>query len=127
MMVRDPLAHLFRAYLDDVRTPPDGWVLWRSYDEAVAWMTLHGCPGFVSLDHDLGVYTPAMDAYLNGDRAKTGMDVVRWMIERDRDGTFFPDGFAFTVHSMNPVGRERMLAELGGYLSDRAAARGGAR
>lgn len=106
------------AFLDDVRDSPPGWVLWRSYDEAVAWMSEHGCPGFISLDHDLGWYETAEPSERD---AKSGLDLVRWMIARDSDGTFFPKGFAFTVHSMNPVGRARMLVEFGDYLERRRA------
>ena len=112
------------AFLDDIRTPPEGWVLWRSYDEAVAWMTEHGCPAYVSFDHDLGWYVTAEPS---PNDEKSGLDVVRWMIGRDSAGDFIPLDFAFAAHSMNPVGRARILDEMGDHMEWRrlAAAREG--
>jgi len=110
------------AYLDDVRPCPAGFVLWRSYDEAISWMTEHGCPRFVSFDFDLGFYTPAMSSYLDGSEARTGLDVARWMIGRDAEGDFIPADFHFAVHSANPIGREWILADLGDHLVARGRA-----
>ncbi len=92
-------------------TPPDvgipgEWVLARDFDEAVRTMSAQGLPSFVSFDHDLG-------------DGKDGISVAHWMIESDMDGNRIPEGFAFEVHSGNPVGRENIRRLLENYLSFR--------
>ena len=86
-----------RVYLDDERTPPDGWTLVRWPDEAIALLKLGGVEE-ISLDHDLG-----------DDERGTGYDVVLW-VER----AVVQDGFCppvMRVHSANSSARAKM--ELG--------------
>ncbi len=107
-------------WLDDVREPArHGYIgaYWaRNYDEAIT--ILHtGAVTFASLDHDIGACGECEAAGLHvGDmktaettfynrcpHAKSGYDVVCWMEENNvwpKDGV--------VVHSMNPVGRQRM-------------------
>lgn len=100
-----------RLFLDDMRDPPaDGgdWVVVRSTTEAVAWCEAHGCPDVIAFDHDLGT-------------ADTGMRFAKWLVEQDLEagGAFIPQGFTFSVHSMNPVGRLNIQGLLEGYLERR--------
>ena len=98
-------------YLDDIRIPTtSGQSIVRSYKEAIEYMEEHGCPDFISFDHDLG------------DREEqTGLDVVKWMITQDldNDGKFIPKDFKFNVHSANPPGAANIEGLLTGYLEQR--------
>jgi len=102
---------MYRLFLDDLRDPPaDGheWVVVRSYREAVAHMTEHGCPSYMSFDHDLGEATP------HEFDPPSGYDVAHWMVDRDLEhrGMWIPPDAQFHVHSQNPVGADniRMLS-----------------
>ena len=84
------------VFLDDERTPPEGWTLVRWPDEAIELLKT-GQVEEISLDHDLG-----------DDERGTGYDVVLW-IER----AVFERGFVppvMHVHSANSAARQRMLA-----------------
>lgn len=103
----------FTLFLDDERHPPeDGrvWTLARSMEEAIGLIEQHGCPVFISFDHDLG--------YKGRDLLPTGHDLAKWLIERDLDagGRFFPSGFWYFVHSQNPVGARNINDLLFKYL-----------
>jgi len=100
-----------RLFIDDIRDPyDDDFVVVRSYDNAVHYMRQHGCPLFISFDHDLGDVDE-----------RTGFDVAKWMVERDLNdsGKFIPDEFDFHVHSANPVGVGNIIGLLTGYLGQR--------
>lgn len=101
-------------FLDDERDPSDvtwvpgfdhtlDWEVVRSFDEACAFVKTVGVPDVVSFDHDLGL-------------GKTGLDFAKWLIEYDLDYAVLKPGFAFTVHSMNPVGRENIRALVQSYI-----------
>lgn len=85
-----------KLYLDDLRQPPEGYVLARSSDEAIALVRELGWPQFMSLDHDLG-----------GD--DTTMRFLR-MLVNEWDGVSSPPDYQ--VHSANPVGRENIISFL---------------
>ena len=106
-----------RAFLDDVRlTPGDCNITWRDADEAVSWMEENGCPSFISFDHDLGEEQGGYSFKLK----PTGLDVVKWMVERDIESPgFIPKDFDFDVHSANPVGAKNIRSYLKQYLSMR--------
>jgi hypothetical protein len=107
-------------FLDDVREPwKNGFIgaEWaKTYDEAIALLE-SGKVTFASLDHDIGacadciaklkhigdMLTPETTFYNRCDHAKTGYDVVCWMEEHN---VWPPEGVR--VHSMNPVGKQRM-------------------
>jgi len=98
-----------RLYIDDIRDPKgDGFDVVRSSVEAIDYMSLAGCPEFISFDHDLG-----------GD--DTAMIIVKWMVDTDLDcdGEFIPKDFEFFVHSANPVGVANIHSFLESYLSFR--------
>ena len=103
----------YALFLDDERFPPErsqfDWKIARSMDEAVALVNRVGAPGFVSFDHDLG------------DGVPTGKDFANWLVERDLDakGRFLPADFAWTVHSMNPIGSANIASLMTSYLASR--------
>jgi len=105
-----------KLFLDDERFPPDInliWVTVRSYEEAVTYCQKHGCPSFISFDHDLGC-----DKF--GNPNKTGYDFVKWLVDMDIEhGTIIPQCFTFTVHSQNPVGAKNIQMYLDNYLNTR--------
>ena len=93
-------------YIDDIRLP-DGKFdkIVRSSQQAIEYMDNHGCPNFISFDHDLG-----------GD--DTSMEVIKYMVEKDLDdNTFIPKDFSFNVHSANPVGTANIVGYLNSYLN----------
>lgn len=103
-------------FLDDERIPTDvDWValpaceaiIVRTFEEFVGFIEENGIPSHISFDNDLGEDTPE------------GYDCAKWLIERVLDGDYaFPRNFAFTVHSMNPVGRKNISALLLNFLND---------
>lgn len=112
-----------KLYVDDIRpAPSDEWTLARTIDEA---KRLLGTDTVViaSLDHDMGACPACEHEGLHiGDmttpettfmhwcpHASDGYGLVCWMIEYDH----VPP--SVYVHSMNPVGRARMLAALNTY------------
>ena len=100
----------YRLFIDDFRDPASSsWVIARTSAEAIHFLETRGCPREISFDHDLG-----------GD--DTAMVVVKRLVELDLDaeGQFIPDGFIFSVHSANPVGRENIAGLLNSYLRHRA-------
>jgi len=101
----------YKMFLDDERDlashmvdDPD-WIVVRSYSSAVEVFEKHGCPCYISFDHDLG-------------GGKTGFNVAQWIVDCDLDsrGNFIPYDFDFTLHSQNPVGRNNIKMLLDGYL-----------
>lgn len=85
-----------RVYLDDERTPPDGWVLVRWPEEAIALLE-QGSVVELSLDHDLG-----------DDDHGTGYDVVLWVERAVAERGFVPP--VMHVHSANSSARIKMEA-----------------
>jgi hypothetical protein len=97
---------MYKLYLDDIRTPKtDGWVIKRSYEEAVVHVLEYGFPNYVSFDHDLG---DADD--------KTGLDFAKFLVELDQITMHMPKDFDFNVHSANPVGAANIRHFMEGYL-----------
>jgi hypothetical protein len=82
-------------WLDDVRPAPEGWERAYSVNEAIALLEL------ASLDHDLGDYA---------DDGGDGFKLVLWIAEHDR----WPSQ-GIRVHSANPPGMLRMLADIDHY------------
>ena len=83
-----------KVYLDDLRTPPEGWELCYWPDEVIELLK-SGYVTHLSLDHDLG-----------NDARGTGYDVILWLEEQ-----VIVHGFKMpetTVHSANRPARDRM-------------------
>lgn len=108
----------YNLFLDDVRQPsdvtwtdiPDGpWSVVRNYADFVRAVENRGMPDHISFDHDL-----AEEHYQNqlGGKftEKTGLDCAKWLTEHCM--TFGYRLPAYSVHSMNPVGKERIKAFL---------------
>lgn len=91
-----------KLWLDDIRDPSYfgnlNWIWAKTADEAIELLKT-GKVIEASLDHDLTI----QQTLGRNDKEKTGYDVVLWMEENN---VYPPNGVK--VHSMNPVGRERM-------------------
>ena len=91
----------YNMFIDDERYPPmDGsvWVIVRTSQQAIDWITSNGYPSFISFDHDLG-----------GD--DTSMRLVNWIIDDCLNmGMNIP--FKWYVHSQNPIGRDNINGKL---------------
>jgi hypothetical protein len=95
--------------LDDIRNPTtEGFVIARTYDEAVDLVNQKGCPCLVAFDHDLGL-------------GKTGYDFAKWLLNRDQaeGGKFIPDNFDYVCHSMNIAGRFNITQLISAYMEKR--------
>ncbi|MHA4848749.1 cyclic-phosphate processing receiver domain-containing protein [Rhodococcus sp. MSC1_016] len=84
-----------RLWVDDLRTPPDGWEWAKTSAAAIARLDAGGVEQ-LSLDHDLG-----------GD--DTTRPVVLWMCEHE----VWPR--EIRVHSANPVGVEWLTGMIDRY------------
>jgi hypothetical protein len=93
-------------FLDDERFPAQvTWInLWRgeyeivrSFDEFRDYIIKNGIPQVISFDHDLGM------------NSLDGHKCARWLADSFLyDGMVLPENFAFTVHSMNPIGARKI-------------------
>lgn len=98
-----------RLWLDDVRPPWKwgrlGWE-WVKTGEAAIALLQTGRVTEASLDHDLAWEHYPQNGLPESAKSKsmTGYDVTKWL---EANPQYWPqDGV--TVHSLNPVGRERM-------------------
>lgn len=117
-------------WLDDVRLAPDGWV-WAKDITAAKEYLLTGEVERASLDHDLGAcdicmhgLSPEQWFWQHGaqemphcSHVGSGSDLVLWMAETGHWPKQKP-----TVHSLNPVGRQRMHGVIDRYFPDVADA-----
>ena len=121
----------YNLFLDDVRQPSDPanympthvrnvyrlkeWIIVRSYDEFVKYITEFGMPELISFDHDLGFtdeYYQENDLLSPGDD-KSGMDCAKWLVDYCMDyNQPLPE---FLVHSANPAGAENIQKLLENY------------
>ena len=85
-------------YVDDLRINPDGFLVARSYEDAIIMLKRYNI-NILSLDHDLGLD-------LNGDLAKTGYDLVKYICQNEVNIK------KIYIHTDNPVGRENMYKTL---------------
>lgn len=116
---------MYKLFLDDVRVPNDvatyiyptslrllyelnEWVVVRSYREFVEYIQLHGLPGIVSFDHDLGFLPQGSGS--EGVSDESGYDCAKWLVTHCITNKLdLPD---FLVHSMNPIGAKNIIAYL---------------
>lgn len=103
-----------KIFLDDVRTPPEGYVLCTTTEEVIAHLMFTQEPiEEISLDHDLG------------EGRHTGYELVCWIEARvaRRDYPFGGERSlpVLWIHSANPVGRANMVRGIDSI--DRIAAR----
>ena len=106
---------MYRLFLDDERDPArvyprehvGDWIVCRSVAEALDVFSDLGWPEWISFDHDLGNDQP------------TGMDLAKWLVNRDIEVGGMPADFTYEVHSANPVGAANIRGLLDGYLRTR--------
>jgi hypothetical protein len=118
----------YNLFLDDVRVPQQvtwaaiplvEWEIVRSYDEFVKKVEEKGLPNFVTFDHDLAQeHYPFFNAEKGNMpeidyasyKERTGYDCARFLVAYCLErGLRLPP---FTCHSLNPVGRENIIAYL---------------
>ena len=90
------------VYLDDLRVGPDGFVIARTYEDAIKLLESNKI-GVLSLDHDLGEDS-------NGNLLKTGYDLVKYICENNCDIE------KIYIHTDNAVGRTNMFETLKGAM-----------
>lgn len=95
----------YKLFIDDEREPANcEFVVARSSAEAINVLSKRGMPSEIAFDHDLG-------------GADTAMPVVHWLADQLMDGALqFPPGFAYSVHSQNPVGARNVCGLLDALL-----------
>lgn len=108
-------------FLDDLRTPDQAGVgypvdelmiIARSMDDAIFYVMRYGIPRVIHFDHDL-----AEEHYIKGYGDKTGYDFARWLCDYILDNDLdFPKNFQYAVHSMNPVGREKIISYMNTFM-----------
>lgn len=128
----------WNLFLDDIRQPEEAyaytgfekfatldWFVVKDYEEFIRAVAVRGMPEFISFDHDLADehYTPP-EYWTDYDSSKeyqesrqyqekTGLDCAKWLVEWCLQwGYKLPD---FYVHSMNPVGKDNIIAYLNQY------------
>lgn len=100
---------MYSVFLDDERNPENiTWVVYpedvkffivRTYQQFCEEIETCGLPEFISFDHDLADFQDG--------REYTGFDAVKWLVDYCMDHqVMFPK---YEIHSMNPIGRERMI------------------
>ena len=99
----------YSLFLDDIRNPPPDrhdWNIARDFNEAVKLVQEHGCPEFISFDHDLGL-------------EKNGYDFAKWLVDQLLDKKIkMPRNFEFCVHSMNPVGARNITLLMDRFIME---------
>ena len=124
-------------FLDDYRNPKDcflytkntiyineEWYIVRSYDEFVKFIEKNAFPDYISFDHDLADVhykdSEEWDDYYNNQSLtknehdeKTGYDCALWLVDYCIDNNKkLPK---YLCHSMNPVGKEKIISLLNMY------------
>lgn len=105
-------------WLDDLRVAPPGWTWAKTVDEAVklvlSQVQAEDPIVYMSLDHDLG-HAPdcpgCAEEHLEHIDSTNGTKFVIWMCQDDSRWPVCRP----MVHSMNPVGAERMRALIDRY------------
>lgn len=108
-------------FLDDIRTLDQAKVSYptnelviiaRNMDDACFYVRRHGIPQVIHFDHDL-----AEEHYIIGEGDKTGYDFARWLCDYMLDnGLDFPEDFHYSVHSQNPVGRDKIINYMNNFI-----------
>lgn len=99
----------YRLFIDDERMPPDDgnqWVIARTSGEAIDILHERGVPSFISFDHDLG----------GDDKAIPYVHALFDYVMDHR--TVMPSGFAYYVHSQNPIGAGNIQGKMEGFIAN---------
>lgn len=83
-----------KLWIDDVRTPPDGYIWCKSVNEAITIISKTDDISLIDIDHDAGDY------------ACDGGDYIRVLDYLEMHRYSYP----IRIHSMNPVGVMNMRA-----------------
>lgn len=121
----------YKLFLDDVRNPTDvkwvqlplgPWKTVRSYLDFKSVVNTYGLPSHVSFDHDLAPahydtkkWSEFKINSLPNEQDATGYECALWLIEYCR--TFDLKFPTYTIHSMNPVGRDRIEWAIRSFLN----------
>lgn len=115
--IRDPEVttdYLFPAQIRPIYKALK-WTVVKNYDEFVEILRERGLPAMVSFDHDLADEHYAVgnsqegweEYHTDESREKTGYDCAKYLVEFCQEkGLKLPE---FLVHSMNIVGREKIM------------------
>ncbi|MEM9928690.1 MAG: cyclic-phosphate processing receiver domain-containing protein [Bacteroidota bacterium] len=103
-----------KLFLDDVRTidmiydksRESEFVIVRTYNQFVAYITKHGLPEFISFDNDLGLNE-------HGEVALDSYAAAKWLVY---ESGLDLHNLQFRVHSANPVAAEQIKGLLNNYL-----------
>ena len=103
--IRDPQTSVFLRNQDFYRNTK--WVVVRSHDEFVSYITHNGMPDLISFDHDLadehyGTHDNLDEMEYLLYEEKTGYHCAKWLIEYCMDNNVNPP--EYLVHSMNTAG-----------------------
>ncbi|MDB5154321.1 MAG: hypothetical protein JWR54_3072 [Mucilaginibacter sp.] len=104
----------YRLFLDDLRLVPmvykdltdDDFVIVRSFDDFVAYISKNGLPDFISFDNDLGEDD-------KGNVLPDGYACTKWLVYES--GLNLID-LKFKVHSANPVASIQIKSLLDNYI-----------
>lgn len=99
-IVKKGINIMINVYVDDLRDCPIGFVMAKTYQEAIYLLENHEVD-ILSLDHDLG-------EDLQGNLLPTGYDLVKYICEKGLRAN------KIYIHTDNPVGRENMYQTLHG-------------
>jgi len=107
--------HMASAYYYTKYEPfkNEKWIVVKSYNEFIDYITNFGCPTFVAFDHDLSDehYDYSLDESTY--KEKTGFDATKWLCEYCQDNKIkFP---RYIVHSMNIVGSDNIIKYIENY------------
>lgn len=97
-----------KLWIDDIREAPVGWIWAKNFIEAVEHIVT-GEVEEVSFDHDLGLNE-------DGTESSTGYTIALFYAELVENETV-PKPTTASVHSMNPVGRQRIQGVIDRYLT----------
>ena len=104
----------YKLFLDDIRNVPmvypeltnNDFVIVRSYDAFIEYITKNGLPDFISFDNDLGedeLHNVLPDGYA----------CAKWLVHDS--GSDFRN-LKFNVHSANPVASKQISGLLNNYI-----------
>jgi hypothetical protein len=112
---------MYYLFLDDERNPSDvnwikipnvRWSVCRNFHEFKKYIDVWGMPEAISFDHDLAPehYEACINETHDYGNIATGYDCAKWLVEYCRQSRKkIPQ---YTVHSLNPVGRENITTYL---------------
>lgn len=95
-----------KLWIDDIRdSPDDSWIIVRSSNAAIRYITKEGMPNRIAFDHDLG-------------DDDTSILIIKFIVESFLDGSLtIPNDFDYSVHSMNPIGSKNIKEYMNRFLT----------